>query len=148
METISSIRFSFTRKGELRAELTLAGVDGVRSYPRVVNAAAVIKAATSAGAEIRGYKRAVVLKSAEAIAANGGKASVVVAEYATTPVRCTLTILGDYAEVDIASLTLAGATSADATAIKALVASVPLVAVAARAAKSSPAAAAEDNDLA
>lgn len=146
METISSIRFSFTRKGELRAELTLAGADGARSYPRVVNAAAVIKAATSAGAEIRGYNRAIVLKTAEAIAANGGKASAVVAEYATTPVRCTLTLLGDYAEVDLASVKLAGATSADAAEVKALVASVPLVAVAARAAKSSPAS--EDNDLA
>lgn len=146
METISSIRFSFTRKGELRAELTLAGADGARSYPRVVNAAAAIKAAKAVGAEVRGYKREVTLKSIDAIAANGGKASVVVAEYATTPVRCTLTILGDYAEVDLASLTLAGATSADAAEVKALVASVPLVAVAARAAKPSPAS--EDNDLA
>ena len=47
METISSIRFSFTRKGELRAELTLTGADGVRSYPRIVNAAALIAAATA-----------------------------------------------------------------------------------------------------
>ena len=146
METISSIRFSFTRKGELRAELTLAGADGARSYPRVANAAAAIKAATSAGAEIRGYSREITLKTAEAIAANGGKAVVSVAEYATTPVRCTLTVLGDYAEVNTASVKLAGATSADATEVKALVASVPLVAVAARAAK--PAPASEDNDLA
>ena len=147
METISSIRFSFTRKGELRAELTLAGTDGARNYPRVANAAAAIKAATSAGAEIRGYSREVVLKSQEAIAANGGKSVVAVAEYATTPVRCTLTVLGDYAEVDVASVRLAGATEADAIAVKALVAGVPLVAVAARAAK--PASASnEDNDLA
>ena len=146
METISSIRFSFTRKGELRAELTLAGADGARSYPRVANAAAAIKAATSAGAEIRGYSREITLKTAEAIAANGGKAVVSVAEYATTPVRCTLTVLGDYAEVNLASVKLAGATQADAAEVKALVAGVPLVAVAARAAK--PAPASEDNDLA
>ena len=146
METISSVRFSFTRKGELRAEITLAGADGVRSYPRVSNAAAVIKAAKAAGADIRGYSREITLKTAEAIAANGGKATVVVAEYATTPVRCTLTVLGDYAEVDLASVKLAGATSADAAEVKALVASVPLVAVAARAAKSAPAG--DDNDLA
>jgi acetylornithine deacetylase/succinyl-diaminopimelate desuccinylase-like protein len=146
METISSLRFNFTRKGELRAELTLAGADGARSYPRIANANAAIKAATSAGAEIRGYKREIALKSAEAIAANGGKASAVVAEYATTPVRCTLTVLGDYAVVDLTSVRLAGATSADAAEVKALVASVPLVAVAARAAKSAPAS--EDNDLA
>ena len=146
METISSIRFSFTRKGELRAELTLAGADGARSYPRVANAAAAIKAATSAGADVRGYSREVVLKSAEAIAANGGKSVVAVAEYATTPVRMHLTLLGDYAEVDIARLTLAGATSADAAEVKALVTGIPLVAVAARAAKTAPAS--EDNDLA
>ena len=146
METISSVRFSFTRKGELRAELTLTGADGVRSYPRVVNAAALIATAKSAGAEIRGYKREITLKSVEAIAANGGKAIASVAEYATTPVRCTLTILGDYAEVDLTSVRLAGATSADAAEVKALVASVPLVAVAARAAKSAPAG--DDNDLA
>lgn len=146
METISSIRFSFTRKGELRAELTLAGADGARSYPRVANAAAAIKAATSAGAEIRGYNREINLKTAEAISANGGKAVVSVAEYATTPVRVRLTVLGDYAEVDLTSVRLAGATLVDATEVKALVASVPLVAVAARAAKASPAS--EDNDLA
>ena len=146
METISSVRFSFTRKGELRAELTLAGTDGTRSYPRISNAAAVIKAAKAAGAEVRGYSREVTLKSAEAIAANGGKASVVVAEYATTPVRCTLTVLGDYAEVNTASVKLAGATEADAAEVKALVTGIPLVAVAARAAKTAPAS--EDNDLA
>ena len=146
METISSIRFSFTRKGELRAELTLAGADGARSYPRVANAAAAIKAAKAAGADVRGYSREVTLKSAEAIAANGGKSVVAVAEYATTPVRCTLTVLGDYAEVNTASVKLAGATEADAAEVKALVASVPLVAVAARAAKTAPAS--EDNDLA
>lgn len=145
METISSVRFSFTRKGELRAEITIA-TDGVRSYPRVVNAAAAIKAATAAGAEVRGYSREVTLKSADAIAANGGKASVVVAEYATTPIRCGVTLLGDYAEVNLASVKLAGATQADAEAVKAMVTGVPLVAVAARAAaKPAPS---DDNDLA
>ena len=145
METISSIRFSFTRKGELRAELTLVGSDGVRSYPRLVNAAAAIAAAKSAGAEIRGYNREIILRSAEALAANGGKPVAVVAEYATTPVRATVALLGDFVEVDVNSIRLAGATTADAAAVKALVASVPLVAVAARAAKS---AAGDDNDLA
>ena len=146
METISTIRFSFTRKGELRAELTIVGTDGVRSYPRIANAANSIKAATAAGADIRGYSREIALKSQEAIAANGGKASAVVAEYATTPVRCEVSLLGDYAEVNLASVKLAGATQADAAEVKALVAGVPLVAVAARAAK--PAPASEDNDLA
>ena len=145
METISSIRFSFTRKGELRGEITVATNEGVK-YPRLANAANSIKAATAAGADIRGYSREVVLKSQEALAANGGKATAVVAEYATTPVRCEVTILGDYAEVNLASVKLAGATQADAAEVKALVAGVPLVAVAARAAK--PAPASEDNDLA
>lgn len=146
METISSIRFSFTRKGELRAELTLVGADGVRSYPRIANAADSIKAATAAGADIRGYDREVALKNPEAIAANGGKGTVVVAEYATTPVRMSVTLLGDYAEVDVTSVRLAGATEADAIAVKSLVAGVTRVPVAARAAK--PAPASEDNDLA
>ena len=146
METISSIRFNFTRKGELRAELTLTGADGVRSYPRLVNASAAIKAAKELGADIRGYNREVVLRNPEAIAANGGKTTVVVAEYATTPIRASLTLLGDYAEVDVNSIRLAGATTADANAVKSLVAGIPLVAVAARAAKSS--APADDNDLA
>ena len=136
METISSIRFSFTRKGELRAELTIVGADGVRAYPRVSNPAAAIAAAKAAGCDIRGYNREVVLKSAEALAANGGKPVAVVAEYATTPVRASITLLGDYAEVDTASIRLAGATSADAEAVRALVAGVKLVTVAARAAMS------------
>ena len=118
----------------------------MRSYPRVVNAAAVIKAATAAGADIRGYSREITLKTPEAIAANGGKATAVVAEYATTPVRCEVSLLGDYAEVNLASVKLAGATEADASAVRALVAGVTRVPVAARAAKSS--AAGEDNDLA
>lgn len=146
METISSIRFSFTRKGELRAELTLTGADGVRSYPRIVNAAAAIAAAKALGADIRGFNREVTLKNPEAISANGGKPTVIVAEYATTPIRASLALLGDYAEVDVASIRLAGATSADAEAVKSLVAGVKLTTVAARAAKSS--AAADDNDLA
>ena len=145
METISSIRFSFTRKGELRAELTIT-VDGVRSYPRIANAADSIKAAKAVGADIRGFSREITLKTPEAIAANGGKTTAVVAEYATTPVRMSVTLLGDYAEVDVTRVRLAGATEADATAVKALVAGVPLVAVAARAAK--PAPAGDDNDLA
>ena len=145
METISTLRFSFTRKGELRAELTIVGADGVRSYPRIANAANSVKAAKAAGADIRGYSREITLKNPEAIAANGGKATAVVAEYATTPVRCEVSLLGDYAEVNLASVKLAGATQADAAEVKALVAGVPLVAVAARAAK--PAPASEDNDL-
>ena len=145
METISSIRFSFTRKGELRAELTLTGSEGGRSYPRISNAAAAIAAAKSVGADLRGYSREIVLKSAEAIAANGGKTSAVVAEYATTPVRATIALLGDYVEVDTASIKLAGATAADTAAVKALVTGVALAPVAARAAK---VAASDDNDLA
>ena len=145
METISTLRFSFTRKGELRAELTIVGADGVRSYPRIANAANSVKAAKAAGADIRGYSREITLKNPEAIAANGGKATAVVAEYATTPVRCEVSLLGDYAEVNLASVKLAGATQADTAEVKALVAGVPLVAVTARAAK--PAPASEDNDL-
>ena len=145
METISSLRFSFTRKGELRAELTVVGNDGVRAYPRVSNASAAIKAAKELGADVRGYKRDIVLKSVEAIAANGGKTVVTVAEYATTPVRMHLTLLGDYAEVDTASIRLAGATVADAESVRALVAGVQLTPVAARVAKPS---ATDDNDLA
>ena len=148
METISSLRFSFTRKGELRAELTITGVDGARTYPRISNAAAAIAAAKAVGADIRGYSREVVLKSAEAIAANGGKATAVVTEYATTPCRMTLALLGDYAEVDTASVKLAGATAADAVAVKAMVAGVAVTPVAARAAKVATSAAADDNDLA
>ena len=147
METISSIRFSFTRKGELRAELTLTGADGARVYPRISNAAAAIAAAKAVGADLRGYSREVVLKSPEAIAANGGRATAVVAEYATTPVRVTLAVLGDFVEVDPASVKLAGATAADAAAVKAMVAGVAMTPVAARAAKATPAAA-DDNDLA
>mgnify|MGYP003604189458 CR=1 FL=1 len=145
METISSIRFSFTRKGDLRAELTLTGADGVRSFPRIANAAAAIAAATAAGADVRGYNREITLKNVEAIAANGGNPFTSVAEYATAPVRMCMTFLGDYVEVDTASIRLAGATVADATAVKAMVAGVQLTTVA-RVVK--PAAAADDNDLA
>ena len=146
METISSLRFSFTRKGELRAEITLAGADGTRSYPRIVNAAAAIAAAKATGADIRGYSREVSLKNPEAIAANGGKTSATVAEYATTPVRCTVALLGDYAEVDVGSIRLAGATAADANAVKSLVAGIALTPVV-RAAKPAAAAASDENDL-
>ena len=144
METISAVRFNFTRKGELRGEITLTGADGVRDYVRIVNVAAVITAAKALGADIRGYNREIVLKSPDAITANGGKVSAVVAEYATTPVRMTVALLGDYAEVDVTSLKLAGATEADAGAVKALVAGVPLTTVP-RVAKS---ASTDDNDLA
>lgn len=124
MQTISNIRFSFTRKGELRAEITVAGADGKLRYPRLSNAAAAIKAAKAAGAEVRGYSRTVQLKSAEAIADNGGATEVTVVEYATTAVRAEISLLGDYAEVNTETVKLAGATSADNEAIKSLVAGV------------------------
>ena len=127
MQTISSIRFSFARRGELRAEITVAGTDGKLRYPRLSNAAAAIQAAKAAGAEVRGYSRVVTLKSAEVIADNGGNTEATVIEYATTPVRATVELLGDYAEVDCASVKLAGATSADNEAVKALIAGVPVV---------------------
>ena len=144
METISSIRFSFTRKGELRAELTVVGADGARAYPRVSNASDAIKAVKASGGDLRGYNREVVLRNPDAISANGGKPTVVVAEYATTPVRMHLTLLGDYAEIDVGSIRLAGATEADAVSVRELVAGVKLVTVARKA--SAPAS--EDNDLA
>lgn len=146
METISAIRFNFTRKGDLRAELTFVGQDGVRNYIRIANAADTIKAAVASGADIRGYDRTIELKSEAALAANGGKPTVVVAEYATAPVRMLLTFLGEYVEVDLTSVKLAGATQADAAMVKGLVAGVVRVPVAARATK--PAAAGDDNDLA
>ena len=127
MQTISSIRFNFTRRGELRAEITVTGSDGSPRYPRVANAAAAIQAAKAAGAEIRGYSRTVQLKNQEAIADNGGNTEVTVVEYATTPVRAEVSLLGDYAEVDTASIRLAGATSADNEAVKSLVAGVTVV---------------------
>ena len=127
MQTISSIRFSFTRRGELRAEITISGADGQPRYPRISNAAEAIKAAKSAGADIRGFSRTVQLKSAEAIADNNGSTEVTVVEYATTPVRATVELLGDYAEVDCQSVRLAGATSADNEAVKSLVAGITVV---------------------
>lgn len=127
MQTISSIRFSFSRRGELRAEVTVAGADGTPRYPRLANAAAAIKAAKEAGVEVRGYSRTIVLKSAEAIADNGGKTETTVVEYATTPCRMVVELLGDYAEVNTETVKLAGATSADNDAVKALVAGVPVV---------------------
>lgn len=145
METISAIRFSFTRKGELRAELTLVGEDGVRRFPRIVNAAATIAAAATAGADVRGYKREITLHNAEALAANGGNPFVSVAEYATATVRCNLTLLGDYVEVATASVKLVGPTAADNAAVRELVAGVQLTATAARAAAKPTG---DDNDLA
>lgn len=127
MQTISSIRFSFTRKGELRAELTVAGTDGKLRYPRISNAAAAIKAAKSAGAEVRGYSRVVTLKNAEAIADNGGVTEVTVVEYATTPVRAEISLLGDYAEVNTETVRLAGATSADNAEVAALIKGIAVV---------------------
>ena len=127
MQTISSIRFSFTRRGELRAEITISGADGQPRYPRISNAAAAISAAKAAGAEIRGYSRTVTLKSADAIADNGGNTEATVIEYATTPVRATVELLGDYAEVNTETIRLAGATNADNEAVKALVAGVAVV---------------------
>ena len=144
METISTVRFSFTRKGDLRAEITLTGADGTRNYVRIANAADAIKAAVAAGADVRGYDREIPLKNPDVIAANGGKMSVVVAEYATAPVRMLLTFLGEYVEVDLTSVKLAGATQADTAMVKGLVAGVVRAPVAARIAKS----AGDDNDLA
>lgn len=127
MQTISSIRFSFTRRGELRAEVTVAGGDGKLRYPRISNAAAAIKAAKEAGAEVRGYSRTVTLKNPDAIADNGGAAEVVVVEYSTTPCRMTVETLGDYVEVDASTIRIAGATSADNEAVRNLVVGVPVV---------------------
>lgn len=124
MQTISSIRFSFTRKGELRAEVTVTGADGKPRYPRIANAAEAIEAAKAAGAEIRGYSRTVTLKSAEAIADNDGKLETTVVEYATTPCRMAVETLGDYVEVDASAVRLAGATSADNEKIRNLVTGV------------------------
>ena len=127
MQTISSIRFSFTRRGELRAEITITSGDGSLRYPRLSNAAEAIKAAKAAGAEIRGYSRTVALKSAEVIADNGGCAQATIVEYATTPVRASVELLGDYAEVNTETVKIAGATSADNEAVRTIIAGVPVV---------------------
>lgn len=127
MQTISSIRFNFTRKGELRAELTVTGADSTPRYPRISNAAAAIAAAKAAGAEIRGFSRPVTLKNPDAIADNGGKTETTVVEYATTPVRMAVELLGDYVEVDCTSVKIAGATSSDNEAVRNLVVGVAVV---------------------
>lgn len=122
MQTISSVRFNFTRKGELRGEVTVTLNNGETAYPRLANARSAIETAKALGAEIRGLMREVTLKSPEAIAENGGQTRARVVEYFTTPVRGEVVLLGSYAE--FTPMALAGATTEDNTAVKQLVAGV------------------------
>lgn len=118
MQTISSIRFTANRNGEFRGEVTVTMTDGTRSYPRVTNLASAITKAKELGAEIRGTSRVVTLKDPARIAENGGKPTVEVKEYYTTPVRMECNLLGDYAEVEVTAL--AGITKQDNALLKAL----------------------------